>query len=400
MNSPEMLILDQEKILEDLKKCGYACFVVKEWDKETRTQLANLLNHSGFMQYQFNKVKNKENTYVIVLKNIENKPPYVLDEAYADREPMSYLLPLIIVAVIISFTAILGQTSKALMASSFVLGIPLVLGALIEYFSILEKPKRAILSLFGIQPVVLVIILTFSIMILREGTICLIIIAPLIFVALLIGAGIMRFICHYFWKPSPKIYSLAILPLLLWLFLPNLMTNHYGKTQRAIVIHAPAEEVFNAIHNIGKIEPQEIKESPIFLMGFPKPVYGMTEQRNHVLFRTIEWERGVKFEEVVHANHVPYLLSWTYKFDKNSFPKGSVDDHIEMGGKYFDLLKTDYQLEKIDEKSTKLILTIDYRLSTEYNWYSQLWVNYILGEFSDVVMNIHKQRLEKSYPLN
>jgi hypothetical protein len=34
-------------------------------------------------------------------------------------------------------------------------------------------------------------------------------------------------------------------------------------------------------------------------------------------------------------------------------------------------------------------------LSTEYNWYSRLWANYILGEFSDVVMNIHKQRLEK-----
>jgi hypothetical protein len=39
---------------------------------------------------------------------------------------------------------------------------------------------------------------------------------------------------------------------------------------------------------------------------------------------------GVKFEEVVQANYVPYFLSWTYKFDQHSFPKGSVDDHIEM----------------------------------------------------------------------
>jgi len=75
-----------------------------------------------------------------------------------------------------------------------------------------------------------------------------------------------------------------------------------------------------------------------------------------------------------------------------------LDDHLEMGGKYFDLLKTDYQLEQIDAHTTKLILSIDYRLSTEYNWYSRLWVNYVLNEFSDVVMQIHKQRLEKDLP--
>ena len=88
-------------------------------------------------------------------------------------------------------------------------------------------------------------------------------------------------------------------------------------------------------------------------------------------------------------------MSWDYQFNKNSFPKGSLDDHVEVGGQYFDLLKTDYQLERIDAQTTKLILTIDYRVSTEFNWYSKLWIDYVLGEFSDVVMTIHKNRLEK-----
>jgi len=391
-----MFPIDQEKIISDLEQQGYTCFIIEKWNKETRIELVNLLKHSGFMQYQFHKIKDENNVYAIVLKNIENEPPYILEEIYADREFLSYLLPLITIAIIFSFTAILGQSSKTLMTSSFVIGIPIVLGALIEYFSILDKPKPIFSSIFCIQPIILIVILVFSIIVLREGVICLIIIAPLIFIALLVGAGIMRLICHYFWKPSPKIYSLAILPLVLWLILPDLKQTQYAQTQHSVVIHAPALQVFHVINHIGQIQPQEVKNSFIFTMGFPKPIFGMTEQHGDQLIRTIQWERGVKFEEVVQANYAPYILSWTYKFDKNSFPKGSVDEHIEMGGKYFDLLKTDYQLEQIDTKTTKLILTIDYRLSTEYNWYSRLWTNYILNEFSDVVMNIHKQRLEKT----
>ncbi|MBH2001753.1 MAG: hypothetical protein I8H98_05735 [Moraxellaceae bacterium] len=388
--------IDHTKILEELEQKGYTRFIVEEWDFETRTNLVNLLKRAGFAQYEFNKIEDEENSYAIVLKNIQNMPPYSLEKIYTERSVLSYLLPLIIIAIIIAFTAIFAQSSKALMAGSFVLGIPIVLGGLVEYVCIIEQPKSNFFNGLVVQPIVLAVILVFAVIILREGTICLIIIAPLVFIALLIGALLMRFICQYFWKPSPKIYSLAILPLLLWLILPDLIQTQYGKTQRSVVIHAPAEQVFYAIQNIGNIQPEEVKSSPIFWMGFPKPVFGMTEQRKDETIRTIQWERGIKFEEIVQAKHPPYLLSWTYKFDKNSFPKGSVDDHIEMGGKYFDLLKTDYQLEKIDERSTKLILTIDYRLSTEYNWYSQLWSNYILGEFSDVVMNIHKQRLEKN----
>lgn len=37
---------------------------------------------------------------------------------------------------------------------------------------------------------------------------------------------------------------------------------------------------------------------------------------------------------------------------------------------------------------------MDYRLSTDMNWYSDLWVQYVLNQFSDVVMNIYKNRLE------
>lgn len=387
--------IDQKKILDELEQQGYTRFIVEKWDEETRTNLVNLLNHAGFAQYEFNKIEDEEYGYAIVLKNIKNTPPYPLEKIYTGRSFAFTLFPLIAL-IFIALTSIWGQYNHKLIMSSMVIGMPLILGALIEYFSIVKKPKDKLYKAFGIQVATLVLILMFAMIVLGEGIICLIMISPFILGCLFVGAIIMRTFCYYLWKPSSKIYSIAILPLLFSFLLPDMGQTQYGKTQRSVVIHAPAEQVFYAIQNIGKIQPKEVKSSPIFWMGFPKPVFGMTEQRKDETIRTIQWERGIKFEEVVQAKHIPYLLSWTYKFDKYSFPKGSVDDHIEMGGKYFDLLKTDYQLERIDEKTTKLILTIDYRLSTEYNWYSRLWANYILGEFSDVVMNIHKQRLEKN----
>ena len=153
--------------------------------------------------------------------------------------------------------------------------------------------------------------------------------------------------------------------------------------------------VFRAINNIQNIKDNEIIDSPIFTMGFPKPVSGMTENTENGLIRQIYWQRGVHFQEKVIHSTAPNLLSWTYVFDKNSFPKGSLDDHVEIGGQYFDLLTTDYRLEAVSPNQTKLILTIDYRLTTEINWYAKPWADYVLNEFSDVVLNVYKHRLEK-----
>ncbi|PKF32789.1 hypothetical protein [Acinetobacter proteolyticus] len=387
---------DPKTIIQELQQQGYARIQVIEWTEQTRDSLAKMLLQAGVQDYQFHKIKNEPHDYLVVLKGNTSKLPYQLEKDYPSRTSFLKVLPLILAVGLIAVTVLFSSYSQDLMSFVIVLMIPAILGALFEYFMIRKQPNPIFLSkLFKIQPLVLVIVIVFCVIVLREGIICLIMLLPILLIGLLLGAGLMRLICHYLWKPSAKIYSFALLPLILWLLLPDFSRTEYGQTQRSVVIHAPAQHVFQAINQIGKIQPEEVKDSFIFSMGFPKPVFGMTEQHGGELIRTIQWERGIKFEEKVTASHAPYLLSWKYQFAPDSFPKGSLDDHLEMGGKYFDLLKTDYQLEQIDAHTTKLILSIDYRLSTEYNWYSRLWVNYVLNEFSDVVMQIHKQRLEK-----
>lgn len=383
-------------IIQELKQHGYARIQVEEWTEQTRASLDEILTQAGFKQYQFHKIKHQPQAYLIVLNGVRADLLYPLEQAYPPRSSLVMILPLIVAVGLIAATVLLTSYASDLMSFVIVLVVPALLGALCEYFMIRKQPNPIFLSrLFSVQPLVFVLVIVFCVIVLREGIICLIMLLPILLTGLLLGAGLMRLICRYLWKPGTRIYSFALLPLILWLLLPDFSRTEYGQTRRSVVIHAPAQQVFQAINQIGKIHPEEVKDSFIFTMGFPKPVFGMTEQQDGQLVRTIEWERGVRFKEKVTASHAPYLLSWHYQFAPDSFPKGSLDDHLVMGGRYFDLLKTDYQLEQIDAHTTKLILSIDYRLSTEYNWYSRLWANYVLNEFSDVVMQIHKQRLEK-----
>ena len=384
------------KILENLKNDGYSVFQVDVWDTETRLNVCDLLKSEKYSVFKFYKLKNFKDKYIVVLGGSETKiVHFPLVEKYtAIRDKLSIISPLLICSTFIALLVLFASIDKQLMVSTIIFLVPIILGALFEYASIKDKPESIFKNLFKIPLLASFFIIVFAVIVLREGVICIIIMLPILFIALMIGAVLMRLICFALWKPTLKIYSLALLPLLFYLILPDLTRNHYAQTQREMIIHAPQAKVFQAINQIGQIRPEEVPNNFIFTMGFPKPIFGMTELRHEGIVRTIQWERGVKFEERVQANHAPYLLSWDYQFNANSFPKGSLDDHVEVGGKYFDLLKTDYQLEKIDAHTTKLILSIDYRVSTEFNWYSKLWINYVLGEFSDVVMTIHKNRLE------
>ena len=386
-----------KKILEGLKQKGYCAFEATVWDSKTRSQLCEILKSEQYMVFNFYKFKNFSNRYVVVLGGSKiNIADLQLEKEYSVlRDRFTTIFPLLISPVFIAVFVLFVSMDKKLMVSTIIFLVPFILGALFEYVSIKDKPQPIFQNLFKIPFFASVLIIAFTVVVLREGVICLIIMLPIVFITLMIGALAMRLICFALWKPTIKIYSIALLPVLLFLILPDFSKDFYGQTQREVIIHAPQNQVFQAINHIGIIRPEEVPSSFIFTMGFPKPVFGMTEQRAEGTVRTIEWERGVKFEETVQASHAPYLLSWNYQFRPDSFPKGSLDDHVEVGGKYFDLLKTDYQLERVDKNTTKLILTIDYRVSTEFNWYSKLWTNYILNEFSDVVMTIHKNRLEK-----
>ena len=374
-------------------RIGEVIFKEQEWTEEFESQFKEQLKNHGVQQVQVYRSATGPACYVVC--RMLQKPSIAVEQRYPQRSLFKTLLPLgLIILPYFLLLALYAQSSQQMVSRAFLIFLPLSLGAIIEYVFALNAPQPLRKTL--LRPVWTVLgVLLVGLVVLHEGVICLIMMAPIFLIFLMMGAV---FVCQIYirlWKPSRKLYSIALLPLLMMVLLPNLSQYQYGVTEKELIINAPIETVFLSINNIQHIKASEIKASPIFIMGFPKPISGMTEKNQDQWVRQIYWQRGIYFQEKITQSESPTALSWTYQFTPESFPKGSLDDHLEMGGRYFNLLTTDYRLEQISAQQTKLILTIDYRLSTEINWYSNLWVRYVLNEFSDVVLHIYKNRLEQ-----
>ena len=374
-------------------RIGEVIFKEQEWSEEFESQFKEQLKNHGVQQVQVYRSATGPACYVVC--RMLQKPSIAVEQRYPQRSLFKTLLPLgLIILPYFLLLALYAQSSQQMVSRAFLIFLPLSLGAIIEYVFALNAPQPLRKTL--LRPVWTVLgVLLVGLVVLHEGVICLIMMAPIFLIFLMMGAVFVRQIYIRLWKPSRKLYSIALLPLLMMVLLPNLSQYQYGVTEKELIINAPIETVFLSINNIQHIKTSEIKASPIFIMGFPKPISGMTEKNQDQWVRQIYWQRGIHFQEKITKSESPTALSWTYQFTPESFPKGSLDDHLEMGGRYFNLLTTDYRLEQISAQQTKLILTIDYRLSTEINWYSNLWVRYVLNEFSDVVLHIYKNRLEQ-----
>ena len=364
------------------------------WSEQFKHDLEQALAKHGIHDLKIYK-NNDDSAYILTICNYQPNTDFLVKD-YHPRTALIKMAPFItVVWAIFFFTALIAQNLKALMSAEFLFCVPFFIGALSHYMLNFQQPAGAGKMAKQQSMIFLLVLLPISVLVLKEGTICIIMASPLLVGCQIIGASIMLGMINHLWRPSPRIYSLAVVPLLLILINPFATRTLSSTTQNEVVINASAEQVFKAINDIQAIQPHELKNSPVFWMGFPKPVSGMTVQQGDDLTRQIHWQRGIYFEEAITHYQPNQMLGWIYRFSKDSFPKGSLDDHVEIGGEYLDLAHTDYRLEAITPTQTKLILTIDYRLSTEFNWYSKLWTDYVLNEFSDVVLNVYKSRLEQ-----
>ena len=108
------------------------------------------------------------------------------------------------------------------------------------------------------------------------------------------------------------------------------------------------------------------------------------------------WQKNIHFEEIIQQSKPNQYLSWTYRFSPTSIPQGALDDHVSIGGKYFDLRYTSFELTPINDQQTKLTLKIDYRISTEVNFYANQIAQLMVHDFSNVILDFYKNRSEQA----
>ncbi|WP_210404820.1 SRPBCC family protein [Hahella sp. CCB-MM4] len=161
----------------------------------------------------------------------------------------------------------------------------------------------------------------------------------------------------------------------------------------SVHIDAPPEIVWEFIVNPKDIEPDELGDGLAYKIGTPYPEEAFTELTDEGRIRHVRWAKGVTFDEVITDWEENRYVRWTYQFRPESFPPGALDDHVVIGGKYFDLIDTSYQLTP-DEQGTTLTLRVKYRVSTNFNWYSGPLSKLLVDDTAKTLLNFYKARSE------
>jgi len=318
-------------------------------------------------------------------------------EAPPRRMPFAWFWPILAGAAIalvlrIVFSGGPGQRFSA-MLGSFVYFVPAVCGAVTVYLA--ERIERRSWGYYLWAPwVATALFVIGTLVVFIEGIICAIVIVPLFAVMGSVGGLAMGIVCRITNWPKHAVYSFAVLPLVLGAIEPQLPNpDRFSHTSRTLFIAAPAQRVWRELNDARDIRPGEIGDAWAYRIGVPMPVSGVTVETPEGRVRQVHWQKNVRFDEIITDWQPGRLLRWQYRFTPDSFPAGSLDDHVMIGGQYFDLRDTAYTLTPRDG-GTELRIDVSWRLSTRFNWYADRVLQALLGNGSENILRFYKARSE------
>jgi len=244
--------------------------------------------------------------------------------------------------------------------------------------------------------VVILVLLVLSIVIFREGGICVAMASPFLFASAASGSALtVVMLRRRKMKAGPPL--MIALPLMMAPLEPHIV---YAPVEEQVVsvveIDAPVSTVWANTVEIRNIAASELK--PTFshsVVGSPKPVDARMEGQGVGAVRKLEWTHGVQFEEVVTDWQQNRRLAWDFRFTQDSIPD-RVEAHIDVDSVYLKIASGDYVLQALPEGRTRLVLTTRYRMATPINAYCKLWGKVFLNDFHTTVLKVVKDRSERA----
>jgi len=293
-----------------------------------------------------------------------------------------------------------GKPGSALaaMSGAFIYLSPLLVGMVTVYVA--ERQWRRSWYYYFVAPFVAnVFYVLGTLLIMVEGLICAILIVPLFATLGAVGGVIMGVICRSTNWPKQSLYSFAALPLVFALAgQQTSLPEHVDSVERRLLIDAAPEQVWRNLWEVRDIRPEEVDSAWMYRIGVPLPKAGISQQTPTGLVRRITMGKGIHFDQVVTQWQPARYVHWTYRFDEHSFPPRALDDHVKIGGHYFDLRGTSYTLIPRG-KATELVLRMDYRVSTQFNWYADPIAQWLMGDFEETILAFYRRRSEAMPPV-
>ena len=228
-----------------------------------------------------------------------------------------------------------------------------------------------------------------------EGAICIAMALPIALVFASIGGIIGGVASRRRRLSTTSMTCLAVLPFLLAPAESQFTAPTSTRTVSSeIRIHASPETIWKNIERVPAISPSELTPTWAQRIGFPRPIEATLSYKGVGGIRHASFERGLLFIETVTVWEPQQRLAFSIKADSEHIPPTTFDEHVTIGGRYFDVLDGEYRLEPLPNGDTLLHLASHQRLSTDFNGYAGLWSDAVMQNLQTSILQVIQHRCE------
>lgn len=296
-------------------------------------------------------------------------------------------------AIVGRYSAVTQGPAPELVGIGFLVVLPMMLGAFATfgYDPLGTNPRNALRVPFALLLAVIVLSAVF----LREGLICIIMLAPFWLGFGTLGGSLTYRMRRLF--PDDRSYSVSLLlaPVIVVQAEPYLPIPHDRfSVTRSVTVAASPETLWPLIEGVGTVSPAEgVWTVSHNLIGLPRPRSARLEGSGPGATRWADWGHGILFREQVDIWQPGRAIGWRFAFDEL---KGwaSTDRHLMPDGPYYRIERGAYRLEPLGGGKTRLTLTTEYSADTHFNAYAALWGQLFLGDIETNVLDIVRRRAE------
>ena len=282
----------------------------------------------------------------------------------------------------------------SVMSVTFLFLLPTILGALSVYLSSHQNAKSLTYRvLFPWVSLFLFLIITLAFAV--EGWACWLMILPVFMVASSIGGLIGGYLKT---KSNNDRLNISLLFLLPFLIVPvENMIETIPSTYKAytyIDIDAPVEKIWDNVTRVKEIPIEKDKGFLTKILGFPRPVKANLNYEGVGAYREAIFTKGLVFHETVTEYKDNKRMVFDIKAYPHEIPSTTLDEHVVIGGDYFEVLSGTYELENLPNGKNRLHLYSFFKMNTNFNFYAGWWGKLIMKDIQNNILQVEKERSE------
>jgi Polyketide cyclase / dehydrase and lipid transport len=288
---------------------------------------------------------------------------------------------------------------------------PLAIGYLTVALSAPEKARSRSYAFF--RPwLTSFVLLTITILMSLEGTICWVMIYPIFATVAGVGGLIARYVLILkekkqakkrseilddlddWGKPGTLRFSLLLLlPLMLGALEGDRLFGYQEYVvEREVVIAAPPSKIWATLTRVPDIGPTENRSFFTKLFGLPRQLRTELDTLATGGRRTVFYEQGVYFEQTIMAYAHEKQMTVAYKANPGNIPPYVLDEHLVVGGRHFKAFEDTYRLTPLPDGRCRLQLSAHILIYTPFNWYAGLWARWGMSDVLDGLLEMIAER--------